>query len=165
MGTEHEREDLPYPPATADNWANPIDAGCDRNTEYTFFYTKSRVECIHTDVQLTKNVTPTTQFGFPFPLTMLLPRLRSKMAPTHCALPGETGPRFISNGLICHVWPPNDMETCMVVLQAEQNTDVREGGTGKVVERTELEEARHVLNGCSTDSVPDRSDICSWPAN
>jgi hypothetical protein len=119
MGTEHEREDLPYPPAAADNWANPIDAGCDRNTEYTFFYTKSRVECIHTDVQLTKNVTPTTQFGFPFPLTMLLPRLRSKMAPRHCALPGETGPRFISNGLICHVWPPNDMETCMVVLQAE----------------------------------------------
>jgi hypothetical protein len=57
------------------------------------------------------------------------------------------------------------METFMVVLQAEQNTDVREGGTGKVVERTELEEARHVLNGCSTDSVPDRSDICSWPAN
>ena len=37
---EEAEEDppVPDPPAVVDNWANPIDGGEARNTEYTFFY-------------------------------------------------------------------------------------------------------------------------------
>jgi hypothetical protein len=92
-------------------------------TQSTHFSVPSKHKGTHAyKCQLTKNVAPTTQFGLPFPLMMLLPRLRSKMPPMHCVLPVETGPRFISTGLIGHVWPPNDMEMLTFVLQAEQDT-------------------------------------------
>jgi len=57
-GSEDEEEAFaPDPPAASDNCANPIEGGWERNTEYTFF----------------KNVSPTTQFGLPDPLSILLP--------------------------------------------------------------------------------------------
>jgi len=60
----------PDPPAAVDNWANPTDAGEERNTEYTFF----------------RNVSPTTQVGLELSGILLAPRLRSKMAPRHKGL-------------------------------------------------------------------------------
>jgi len=48
---------VPDPPAAADNWANPTEAGVARNTEYTFF----------------RNVSPTTQLGLPEPAGILTP--------------------------------------------------------------------------------------------
>ena len=32
-----QKDPAPVPPAAVDSWANPIDAGEERNTEYTFF--------------------------------------------------------------------------------------------------------------------------------
>jgi len=60
----------PDPPAAADNWANPTDAGDERNTVYTFFM----------------NVSPTIQLGVELFGIFLVPRLRSKIAPTHKGL-------------------------------------------------------------------------------
>jgi len=68
VGEEESAEAVPDPPAAVDNWANPTDGGEERNTEYTFF----------------RNVSPTTQLGLEEPPAILLvPRLRSKMAPMH----------------------------------------------------------------------------------
>lgn len=114
----------PDPPAEVDNWANPTDAGLDRNTEYTFFYAERRpvnVRHMGRKHQPTKNVSPTTQLGFVPPLGILLPRLRSNIAPRHCELPVETGPRFISLGSIGQDWPPNDMVTFRLVLHATKS--------------------------------------------
>lgn len=95
---------VPEPPAAADSCANPIDGGLDRKTEYTFF----------------KNVSPTTQLGFPSPPTMVLPSERSKIAPRHCELPCVTGPRFISAMLIGHTLPPKDRVTSTLVVQGKE---------------------------------------------
>jgi len=94
-------EDPPLlpPPAPEASCANPTDIGFWRNTEYTFF----------------KNVSPTTQLGFPDPA--LVPRERSNMAPTHIELPCSTGPKFMSCVLIGHAWPPNDKVTLTDVVQ------------------------------------------------
>ena len=35
--TEVDPDPVPDPPAAIDNWANPTDAGEERNTVYTFF--------------------------------------------------------------------------------------------------------------------------------
>jgi len=67
-------EGPPDPPAAVDNWANPTDAGEERNTVYTFF----------------RNVSPTTQSGAKLTELggiLLEPGLRSKIAPTHKGLP------------------------------------------------------------------------------
>jgi len=60
----------PDPPAAIDNWANPTDAGDERNTVYTFF----------------RNVSPTIQLGVELFGPFLVPRLISKKAPTHKGL-------------------------------------------------------------------------------
>jgi len=49
VGEEEPAEAVPDPPAAVDNWANPTDAGEERNTEYTFF----------------RNVSPIIQSGLP----------------------------------------------------------------------------------------------------
>jgi hypothetical protein len=68
--------------------------------------------------QQTKKVSPTTQEGLPEPEGMLLPRLRSKMAPRHCELPREIWPRFMSVVLIGHALPPKESVTETEVEQA-----------------------------------------------
>ena len=79
-GSEDEEEAFaPDPPAASDNCANPIEGGWERNTEYTFFYTTAPISsylCFPPrggEGARTKNVSPTTQFGLPDPLSMLLP--------------------------------------------------------------------------------------------
>jgi len=61
-----------------------------------------------------------TQGGFPLPGVMVLPRLRSKIPPTHCVLPVDTGPMFISAGLIGHVFPPKDKLIETLVVQGNE---------------------------------------------
>jgi len=92
---------VPDEPAAAESWAKPTDGGVIRNTEYTFF----------------KKVSPTTQLGFPDPLTMLLPMLRSNIAPRHRELVRDSWPRFMSVGLIGHNLPPNERLMEMLVVQ------------------------------------------------
>jgi len=70
VGDPEDPAPTPDPPAAIDNWANPTDGGDERNTEYTFF----------------RNVSPTIQLGVELFGTFLVPRPRSKKAPTHKGL-------------------------------------------------------------------------------
>lgn len=81
---------VPEPPACVDNSAKPMLGGSALKTEYTFF----------------KNVAPIIQPGFPLPTGILLPIVKSKIAPAHCCPVLVTGPKFISSGLITQVLPP-----------------------------------------------------------
>jgi hypothetical protein len=120
----------PDPPAAADNCAKPIDGGLARNTEYTFFYSTNTHERrrdgyyavsgsnFRGDDGRTRKVAPMTQLGFPPPLTMLLPCVRSKMPPMHCELSVGIGPRFISAVLMGHDLPPKDMLIATSVAHA-----------------------------------------------
>jgi len=93
---------VPDPPAAVDNWANPTDAGEERNTVYTFF----------------RNVSPTTQVGLLLSGILFEPRLRSKMAPRHKGLrPLLIWPALKSSGLIGHACPPKANATVIFVLQ------------------------------------------------
>jgi len=93
---------VPVPPAAVDNWANPTDAGEERNTVYTFF----------------RNVSPTTQVGLLLSGILFEPRLRSKMAPRHKGfLPLLIWPALKSSGLIGHDWPPKPNATVIFGLQ------------------------------------------------
>lgn len=95
----------PDPPATLESCANPTEPGLPaRKTEYTFF----------------KKESPTTQEGLPEPEGMLLPRLRSKIAPRHCELPRETWPIFMSAALIGQALPPKESVTSTEVEQGKE---------------------------------------------
>jgi len=56
-----------------------------------------------------------TQFGLPDPPSMLVPILRSKIAPRHIELPRDSWPMFMSCELIGHDFPPNESDTSTVV--------------------------------------------------
>ena len=66
----------------------------------------------------TRNISPTTQLGLLLPLGMLVPALRSKMAPRHRELLRDIRPMFMSWVLIDQSFPPNDIETSTVVEHA-----------------------------------------------
>jgi len=92
----------PDPPAARDNSANPTDGGEDRKTVYTFF----------------RNVSPMIQVGTSAGTALLVPRLRSKIAPRHNGLrPLLICPALKSTGLIGHDFPPKDIDTVTSTLQ------------------------------------------------
>ena len=105
----------PDPPATLESCANPTEGGSVRKTEYTFFCKAKRREIAYNmpfeKNQRTKKVSPTIQEKLVEPEEMLVARLRSKMAPTHCELPFEIWPRFMSVAFIGHALPPKESVT------------------------------------------------------
>ena len=70
----------PDPPATLESFTIPNEGGSARKTEYTE--------------------------GLPEPEGTLVARLRTKMAPRHCELPGKIWSRFMSVTFIGHALPP-----------------------------------------------------------
>jgi len=89
------------PPAAEESWANPMDGGDEaRNTVYTFL----------------RKVAPTTQEGLGPPAGILLPRLKSKIAPTQGPL-RVSCPRFISIGSIAHDLPPKAIVAEILLVQ------------------------------------------------
>ncbi len=146
----------PEPPAALDNCAKPTDAGLLLKTVYTFF----------------KNVSPTTQLGFPPPEPICEPSPKSKIPPRQ--RPEPILPRFMSSVLMGQALPPKDMVTVTEVEHAVTEINVlvrqslerggREGERGE--RRTEGEETLHVSHvlrvryGC-----PDGCDLVGRAAD
>jgi len=82
-----------------------------------------------------------TQFGLPDPLSMLVPMLRSKMAPRHSVFECGSWPMFMSCVLMAHDFPPNERVTETSVVHGKLKNpglswDMPEPGTAAQIAAT-----------------------------